>query len=203
MNMANYIWTGSSPLEHRYAVLKAITDVVVDKALVEYDLIIFESSALWSPSEIGSITANTESPDAWQPGFGVNAFFQSIDWTTDGQTPHLAFIAHTSEFSPDTLKVLVDGLLNHCAKSPIILVGSSTAEISSTNQPDPGLLLKAIKACGVSPSQALYVSDIKNYQRDATRILLDYCHPEDLFGNPARPYPPGATSESGIAALLQ
>lgn len=55
--------------------LKAITGVVVDKTLVEYDLIIFESSALWRPAEIGFIPADAGQSNAWQPNIGVNAFF--------------------------------------------------------------------------------------------------------------------------------
>ena len=183
-----------------YPVLKAITGVVVDKTLVEYDLIIFESSALWRPAEIGFIPAAAGPSNAWQPNSGVNAFFQSIDWAADGQTPYLAFISHASEVAPEALKVLVDRLLDNPGKPPLILVSSATAEIPSTGHPDPGLLVKAIKACGVSPSRTLYVGDIKDSLSDAKPVLLDYCHPHDLFRNPAKLYLPSVTSEFAAEA---
>ena len=202
MNMANYIWTGNSPLEQSYPVLKAITRVVVDQTLVEYDLIIFWSSALWQPAQIGLIPPTAEPAQAWQPGVGLNAFFHAIDWATDGQAPHLAFVNHASEFAPETLKILVDGLLNHPDKPPLILVRSAPAETPPTGQPDAGLLLTAIKACGVSPSRTLYVGRAEEALGDTRPVLLDYCHPQDLFERPAQWYLPRTTSESALAAAL-
>ncbi|MFO1432599.1 MAG: divalent metal cation transporter [Candidatus Competibacteraceae bacterium] len=62
--MANYIWMGNSPLEQSYPMLKAITGVVVDQTLVEYDLIIFWSSALWRPAQSGLIPPNAKAAQA-------------------------------------------------------------------------------------------------------------------------------------------
>lgn len=188
MNPETYTRSGTSALERRYPITKAISGNVVEQDLLAYDLIIFCADGLLLEGTLAD-QPYPNRPDEWRLRAGVKDWFQSIQWTSSEQSPCLAFIGDSPALSPVTLhdaygmlNAFIDTLVEDIHTPIVVLLNSVKDKTHPDRKPSPGLLLRAMKACEIPASRSLYVGDMQIDPETAPQALVDYCHPRVLFG---------------------